>query len=128
MIVRTIVPVVQQDNLCGDGASEFGLGDTVQSIFFSPKAPTRGGPIGRRPGVYLSEGNKPVYRRLQMGVGPAIVVLKQMGPITVGALANHIWSAAGSGNRPDISATFLQPFVSYTTRKASGWGEAQPDE
>ena len=29
-------------------------------------------------------------------------------------LANHIWSIAGS----DISTTFLQPFLSYTTKDA----------
>jgi len=33
-------------------------------------------------------------------------------------LANHIWSVAGDGNRADISNTFLQPFLSYTTPDA----------
>jgi len=44
-----------------------------------------------------------------------MVVLKQQGSWTYGALANHIESFAGSGNRADVSATFLQPFVSYVT-------------
>jgi hypothetical protein len=51
-----------------------------------------------------------------MGTGPTAVVLRQMGGWTVGALANHIWSFAGDGDRSEISSTFLQPFVSYTTR------------
>jgi hypothetical protein len=46
------------------------------------------------------------------------VVLKQAGPWTYGALANHIWSVAGSNSRADINATFVQPFVSYTTPDA----------
>jgi hypothetical protein len=50
------------------------------------------------------------------GIGPTGVALKQTGPWTVGLLANHIWSVAGDDNRDDISATFLQPFVSYTTK------------
>jgi hypothetical protein len=33
-------------------------------------------------------------------------------------LANHIWSFAGDDDRSDISSTFLQPFVSYTTKDA----------
>ncbi|UCF94954.1 MAG: hypothetical protein JSW39_12645 [Desulfobacterales bacterium] len=32
----------------------------------------------------------------------------------MGALANNIWSYAGDNDRPDISNTFLQPFVAYT--------------
>ena len=43
------------------------------------------------------------------------MALKQFGPWSVGVLANHIWSFAGSNNRSDVNATFLQPFLSYTT-------------
>jgi hypothetical protein len=45
-------------------------------------------------------------------------VLKQSGGWTVGILANHIWSFAGDRDRLDVNATYLQPFVSYTTKKA----------
>ena len=38
---------------------------------------------------------------------------------TRGALANHLWSMGGGGARPDVDATFLQPFVSYGT--PTGW-------
>lgn len=40
-------------------------------------------------------------------------------PTTVGILANHIWSYAGNGGRSDVSTTLLQPFVSYTTKRAT---------
>lgn len=33
-------------------------------------------------------------------------------------LFNHIWSFAGDSGRANISATFLQPFLSYTTTDA----------
>jgi hypothetical protein len=33
-------------------------------------------------------------------------------------LANHLWSYAGDSTRSNISSTFLQPFVSYTTKDA----------
>ena len=50
-----------------------------------------------------------------MGAGPTGVVLKQEGPWTYGALANHIESFAGDSDRGDVSATFLQPFLAYVT-------------
>ena len=31
---------------------------------------------------------------------------------------NHVWSVAGKDSRADVSSTFLQPFLSYTTKKA----------
>jgi len=44
------------------------------------------------------------------------VVLKQESGFTYGLLANHISSFAGDSGRQDISATFLQPFLAYTTK------------
>ncbi|MXO60302.1 hypothetical protein GRI89_12210 [Altererythrobacter salegens] len=49
-------------------------------------------------------------------------MLKQTGKTTVGALANHIWSIAGSDARSDVSATFMQPFVSHTNSNATTFG------
>jgi hypothetical protein len=49
------------------------------------------------------------------------VVLTQRGPWTVGALANHIWSVGGDSSRADISATFVQPFLTYTTKSATSF-------
>jgi hypothetical protein len=43
MIVRTIVPVISQEDIFPDAGSQSGLGDTVQSFFFCPKRP---GPSG----------------------------------------------------------------------------------
>ena len=43
MISRTILPIVDQNDVPSAGVSEFGLGDTVQSLFFSPKAPAASG-------------------------------------------------------------------------------------
>jgi hypothetical protein len=50
------------------------------------------------------------------------VLLKQDHGWTYGALFNHIWSFAGEGERADISTTFLQPFLSYTTPAAWTYG------
>ena len=54
--------------------------------------------------------------------GPTVVKLKQSAGWTYGVLANHLWSVAGSDTREDISATFLQPFLSFTTKAATSYG------
>ena len=36
----------------------------------------------------------------------------------IGALANQLWSVAGPEGRPDVSSTFMQPFISYSTKDA----------
>ena len=50
------------------------------------------------------------------GAGPTIVALQQEHGFTYGILANQIWSFAGQQDRQKINSTFLQPFVSYTTK------------
>jgi hypothetical protein len=46
VISRTIVPIVWQSDIAGPSGDQFGLGDTTQSLFFSPKKPTAGGSSG----------------------------------------------------------------------------------
>src|SRR6266516_886526 len=117
LISRTIVPIVYQENIFGT-TSQSGLSDTVQSFFFSPKAPTQGGWIwGAGPVFLLPTATDDLLGTEKWGAGPTAVLLKQQNGWTYGALANHIWSFAGESSRADVNATFLQPFVSYTTKK-----------
>lgn len=119
LISRTIVPVVQQDNLFPGSGSQFGLGDVVQSLFLSPSRPTAGGLIwGVGPVFLIPTATDTLLGGEKWGVGPTAVGLVQRGPWTVGTLGNHIWSVAGDGDRADIDRSFLQPFVSYTTSDA----------
>lgn len=119
VISRTILPITWQDDFFPGAGSQFGLGDTVQSFFFSPQQPGPGGLIwGAGPVLLLPTATDELLGGEKWGAGPTVVGLVQRGPWTVGALANHIWSYAGDDSRPDINATFLQPFVSYTTTDA----------
>ena len=120
LISRTILPLVSQREVFPGAGSQSGLGDIVQSAFFSPKAPTAGGLIwGVGPALLLPTGTDDLLTADQWAAGPTGVVLKQQGRWTFGALANHLWSMGGSGSRPDIDATFVQPFMSYGT--PTGW-------
>jgi len=94
ILPRTILPIIEQKDFPTQGVSEFGVGDTLQTAFFSPKAPTSGGWI--------------------WGVGP--VLLLPTATDTIGGLTNHLVSFAGESSRADINATFVQPFAAYVTK------------
>ena len=116
VISRTILPIVSQDRIFPGAGGQDGIGDVVQSFFFSPKAPTDSGWIwGAGPVLLLPTGSDRLLTADQWGIGPTAVALKQNGPWTYGALANHIVSVAGDDDAGDINATFLQPFLAYVT-------------
>lgn len=120
LISRTILPVVSQSDLFPGAGSQTGISDIVQSAFFSPKAPTSAGWIwGVGPVLLLPTGSNDLLTTDKWGAGPTAVVLKQAGPWTYGALGNHLWSFAGDDARGDLSATFVQPFLTYGT--PTGW-------
>ena len=116
LIVRTILPVVEQsETSIGDG-DHFGLSDTTQSFFFSPN-PAPGGWIwGAGPAFLWPTATASALGSGKWGAGPTAVLLKQDAGWTYGILANHIWSYAGDGDRTSVSNTFLQPFVGFTWR------------
>lgn len=118
LISRTIIPLIDQDDVVpGSAGDESGMGDITQSLFFSPKKPTALGWIwGAGPVFLLPTASDDVLGSEKWGVGPTVVALKQERGKTYGLLANHIWSVAGDDDRNDISATFVQPFFSYTTK------------
>jgi len=115
LISRIILPVISQKDIFPGAGSQFGLGDTSVSLFFSPRKPTSGGVIwGVGPVVLLPTATDSLLGAKKWGGGPTAVALTMRGPWTLGALANHIWSFAGDSDRPYINNTFVQPFASYT--------------
>lgn len=117
LITRTIVPVIDRHGFPLNDMNKSGLGDITASQFFTPKSLTAGGWIwGAGPVELLPAATDNALGSEKWGIGPTAVLLKQQGEWTVGFLGNHIWSIAGNGDRADVSATFLQPFLSYTTK------------
>lgn len=124
VIVRTIVPVIDQPRLSPTTGGATGLGDTTQSFFFTPEAKVRGwtwavGPAFLWPTATNDLGGG------KWGAGPTFLLLKQQHGWTVGVLANHIWSfanAGGGAHRGEISQTFVQPFISWTNARATTVG------
>lgn len=119
LISRTIAPITSQHDIFPGAGSQTGLGDIVQSFFFSPVATTEKGWIwGAGPVLLFPFGTDDLLSAEKWGAGPTVVALRQQGPWTYGALFNHIWSFAGDNQRSDVSNTFIQPFLSYTTKQA----------
>jgi hypothetical protein len=123
VIVRTIVPYISQEDVLGGpgpGAPvdrhQDGLGDIVQSFFFSPKKPVAGTILGVGPAFLYPSGTDDRLGGEKWGAGPTAVALRQSGGWTYGVLANHLWSFAGNEHRRSVNATFVQPFVSYITK------------
>jgi len=124
LISRTILPVIYQEKIIPEthngmvdyNASQSGLGDTIQNLFFSPAKPMFGGWIwGAGPVFQLPTATDRLLGQGQWCAGPTAVVLKQEHGFTLGMLVNQFWSFAGWGDK-SVNYTFLQPFLSYTLK------------
>jgi hypothetical protein len=119
LITRTIMPIIYQDKIAPGTGSQFGIGDINLSLFFSPTKVAESGIIwGVGPVFVLPTATDRLLGSDKWAAGPAALALTMRGQWTFGILANHVWSFAGDSNRDDISNTFLQPFVAYTTADA----------
>jgi hypothetical protein len=115
LIIRTIVPVISQNDIIGT-TSQSGLSDTTQSFFFSPKKEVGGLILGVGPALLYPSATNDFLGTEKWGAGPTLLILKQTGGWTYGILTNHIWSYAGNDHRDYVSSTFIQPFLSYSTK------------
>jgi hypothetical protein len=122
LISRSLIPLIDQKDLAPGSGTQSGLGDITQQFYFSPKAPTAEGWIwGVGPQILMRTGTDNLSAD-KWGLGPDAVVLKQEHGWTYGALANHTWSVSGSSEAKDISATYVQPFLSFMTKTYTIFG------
>jgi len=121
VISRTIVPFIDQDGVVPGAGHQQGIGSITQSFFFSPKAPTAGGLIWGVGPVITTPALQEGLGADEWGAGATVVGLKQSHGWTIGFLGNHVWSV-GAENGQEFSQSFLQPFISYTTPKATTFG------
>ena len=148
LISRTIVPVIYQNDIAPGLGAQFGLGDTVQSFFFSPTPTPLGGGAkfiwGAGPAFLLPTGTDPFLTAHEFGMGPTAVLLSSRVRGRLGCLAITFWSVGNqsaspaslacddyaclgdpadvTSGRAGISATYIQPFISYTTKDAWTFG------
>jgi hypothetical protein len=118
LITRWILPIVSQYDITGEGNSQAGLGDAVITGFVSPSQSKLTWGVG--PAFILPTATNKYLGGKKFGIGPSVVALKQIHGWTIGGLANHLFSVAGDKNRSKISATFINPFVTYNWKSGAG--------
>ena len=111
LIARVIVPFVSQPALVEGGTPAFGVSDVFASFFFSPSRPGLTWGVG--PAISLPSTSIATLGTEKWSAGPTVVVLKQTGKMTYGALWNQVWSFSGNTQRADVNQMFLQPFFAY---------------
>ncbi len=107
----------------------------MQSFFFSPKAPVGGWILAAGPVMLYPTATDKALGFGKWGAGPTALALQQNHGWTYGMLVNHLWSyadagryaASDAGDASDgsggqVNATFIQPFVSYTTKTFTTFG------
>jgi hypothetical protein len=116
LITRTIIPWIDAESPVEGGERKSGLGDIQQSFFFTPKEPVGGWILGAGPIMQYPSATDDALGSEKWGAGPSFIALQQKNGWTYGMLANHVWSFAGNGDRANVNATFLQPFLAKTTK------------
>jgi hypothetical protein len=119
LISRTDLTFVSLATSSLGGARSSGLGDSQESLFLTPRTTTGRGWVWGIGPVFLLPTAADDLGQKKWGAGPTAGAIKQEGPWTAGVLVNHIWSFAGDSRADRISATYLQPLVSYTARTAT---------
>lgn len=119
LINRAIFPVIFQNHVIGTSRQN-GLGDILYSAFLSPAKSKIIWGIG--PALSFPTATDSMLGTKKLLLGPTMVVLGQPGSWTIGALANNLWSVAGAEYRSEITALYVQPFITYNTKGGMGIG------
>lgn len=118
LISRTILPIAYQREVFPGAGTQFGLGDITQSLFFSPSRIVDGVTWGVGPVFLIPTATDSLLGTNRWGAGPTAVILRQAHGWTYGILANHIWTSGSSSEPNTVNQTYLQPFLSYSTKDA----------
>lgn len=120
LITRTILPVVDQRDITGENTHQFGLSDATITGFFAPAS--KGIIWGIGPAFLVPTATNKLLGTEKFGVGPSALVLHQGKGLTLGFLANQIWSVAGNEDRADFNQLFFQPFLNHSFKSGASLG------
>lgn len=118
LVTRTIIPVIYQPTSASGREGEFGLGDINPSFFFVPRSKSSI-TWGVGPTFVLPTATQSFTGQGKWSAGPTGVVLVTTKHTVFGALANNVWSFAGSRDRQSVNQLLIQPFFNYNFSK--GW-------
>jgi len=117
LVTRTIFPVAWLPDITAQsGYSSSGLADIFFTAFYVPLSESLIWGVG--PALEIPTGGE--NRGTQKwSLGPAFVALRQIGPWTLGLLANNVWSFAGKSERSAVNRGLLQYFI--VRQLGNGW-------
>lgn len=120
LITRYILPVVDQRNITGLNTHEFGLSDATVTAFFAPKS--KGIIYGIGPAFLVPTATEKFLGTEKFGIGPSLLVMNQSNGLSIGFIANQIWSVAGNEDRADFNQFYTQIFLSYSYKSGASLG------
>jgi hypothetical protein len=118
LVTRTIIPYIYQPTSASGREGEFGLGDINPSFFFVPRTTSKI-TWGVGPTFVLPTATQSFTGQGKWSAGPTGVVLVTTKHAVFGALANNVWSFAGSSDRQSVNQLLIQPFFNYNFPR--GW-------
>ena len=122
LITRYIIPIVDHQDITGEGEKQFGLSDATISAFFAPADAKNGLTWGIGPAFLIPIGTSDWLSSRKWGLGPTALLLMQMQGLTLVFLVNQIWSFAGEEKRSEIDQLYLQPFFSKSWKSGANVG------
>lgn len=120
LITRYILPVVDQQDVTGENTHEFGLSDATVTAFFAPK--TKGLILGVGPAFLVPTATEKFLGTEKFGIGPSVLVMHQGKGLSIGFLANQIWSVAGNADRADFNQFYTQLFLTHSYKSGASLG------
>jgi hypothetical protein len=123
LILRGILPLVNNPVMFSGDTKEHGLGDLTIQTFLTPKeaTPVDGGIFtwGIGPTLQLDTASDASLGAGKNAAGIDAVVFWAIKPWTFGALVSNVWSFSGDYDRADVNAMTFEPFVNYNMK--DGW-------
>jgi hypothetical protein len=115
LVTRVIAPIAYAPDATAMTGGSSGLGDINPTFFVTAANP---GPLilGVGPAFLLPTATQRGLGAGKWCAGPAVVVLVQPKPWTIGVLASNVWSFAGEGDRASVDQLSLQYFLNYNFR------------
>ncbi|TDO70391.1 hypothetical protein EV143_11110 [Flavobacterium chryseum] len=120
LITRYILPLVDQQDITGENTHEFGLSDATVTAFFAPKSKKIIWGLG--PAFFVPTATDKLLGTEKFGIGPSVLIMHQSKGLSLGFIANQIWSVAGNEDRADFNNFYTQIFMSYSYNSGASLG------
>lgn len=120
LITRYILPVVDQRDVTGENTRQFGLSDATVTAFLAPKSKKI--ILGIGPAFLVPTATNKLLGTEKFGVGPSALVMHQGKGLSIGFIANQIWSVAGNEGRSDFNQFYTQIFLTHSFKTGATLG------